>query len=143
MLTEEQLYSENVVIAGALKSKIHLRLAKKRHIRVQEKTQEGMRPWAEIVQEFDMRGNRSVFVEKHETQVTIKFDQKYPGGNTGFIWDYEDTFVELKALNVHYDDQRCMALLLQNFLIPDDNKWMVAHCESKFKHDFVEACSWL
>jgi hypothetical protein len=73
MLTEEQLCSDNRVMLGALKSIFCLGQAK-RHICVQEKTQDGMQPWAAIVQEVDMGGNRSVLIEKHETQAAIKFN---------------------------------------------------------------------
>ncbi len=142
MLDEEQLRSDNRVMFGALKSIFRLGQAK-RHIRVQDKSQDGMRAWAAIVQEFDMGGDKSVLIEKHETQVSLKFSRHYQGGITGFVRDYEDAFVELETLNVHYDDQRRMSLLLRNLLIPDDTEWMVAHCEDKYKHDFIEACRWL
>jgi hypothetical protein len=142
MLDEEQLRSENRVMFGALKSIFWLGQAK-RHIWVQDKSQDGMQAWAAIVQEFDMGGDRSVLIEKHETQVSLKFSCHYVGGITGFVRDYEDAFVELETLNVHYDDQRRMSLLLRNLLIPDDTEWMVAHCEDKYEHDFMEACRWL
>jgi hypothetical protein len=141
-LDEEQLRSDNRVMFGALKSLFRLVQAK-RHIRVQDKTQDGMRAWAAIVEEFDMGGDRSVLIEKHEAQVALKFHREYIGGITAFVRDYEDAFVELKTLNVHYNDSRCMSLLLRNLLIPDKTEWMVAHCEEKYKHDFIAACQWL
>jgi hypothetical protein len=79
---------------GALKSIFCLGQAK-RHICVQDKLQDGMRAWHAIVQEFDMGGNRSVLIEKHETQIAVKFNRNYLGGITSFVQDYEDAFVEL------------------------------------------------
>jgi hypothetical protein len=142
MLDKEQLRSGNRVMFGALKLIFCLGQAKT-HIRVQDKSQDGMQAWAAIVQEFDMGRDRSVLIEKHETQVSLKFSHHYLGGVTGFVHDYKDAFVELKTLNVHYNDQRCMSLLLRNLLIPDGTEWMVAHCEDKYKCDFIKACHWL
>jgi hypothetical protein len=95
-----------------------------------------MHVWFAIVQEFEMGVNCSVLIEKQESQVAIKFHRNYLGGITGFVCDYEDTSMELEMLNIPYDGQHCMFLLLHNLLIPDDTEWMVAHCENKFTHDF-------
>jgi hypothetical protein len=82
-LDEEQLPIDNRVMFGApLKSISRLGQAKW-HIQVQDKTQDGMRAWAAIVEELDMGGYRSVLIEKHKTQVAIKFHRDdYIGGIT-------------------------------------------------------------
>jgi hypothetical protein len=142
MLTEEQLQSDNRVMFGALKS-IFRQGQAKRHIRANEKNQDGMRAWVDIVREFDIGGNRDVLIEKYETQVSTTYHCDYTGGITGFVQDYEDAFVQLEFLNVLYDDQRRMLLLLRNLMIPEDTDWMVSHCKDKYRNDFTEACCWL
>jgi hypothetical protein len=90
-----------------------------------------------------MGGDRLVLIEKFETQISLKFHRDYANGITGFVHDYEDAFVELDSLNVPHDVARWLTLLLGNLLIPDDNEWMVAHCENAFPQDFIGACGWL
>ena len=135
-LTEEQLRSDNRVMFGALKS-IFRQGQVKRHLRSNEKTQDGMRAWSAIVQD------RAVLIEQYETLLAVKYHRDYQGGLTGFIRDYEVSIVELEALSVMYEDSRRLSLLLRNLMIPGETEWMVAHCEDKFKNDFVQACRWL
>jgi hypothetical protein len=135
-LTEEQLRSDNRVMFGALKS-IFRQGQVKRHLRSNEKSQDGMRAWSAIVYEFDMGGDRAVLIEKYETQLSVKYHRDYQGGLTGFIRDYEDAFVELEALSVLYEDSRRLSLLLRNLMIPGETKWMVAHCEDKYNDNFA------
>jgi hypothetical protein len=141
-LTEEQLRSNNRVMFGALKS-IFRQEQVKRHLCSNERSQDGMKAWSAIVQEFDMGGDRAVLVEKYEMQLSVKYHRDYVGGLTGFIRNYEDTFVKLEALSVLYEDSRHLSLLLRNLMILGETEWMVAHCEDKFTKDFVAACRWL
>ena len=55
---------------GALKSIFCLGQAKL-HIRVQDTSQDGMRAWSAIVEEFDMGGDRSVLIEQFDTQIAL------------------------------------------------------------------------
>jgi hypothetical protein len=100
--------------------------------------------WVAIISEFNMGGDRrDVLIEKYEARVSTKYHRDYTGGITDFACNYEDAFIKLKSLNVLYDDQRRMLLLLHNLMIPEDMDWMVSHCKDKYRNAFTEACRWL
>jgi hypothetical protein len=78
--------------------------------------QDGIRSWCQLVQQYEIDGNRNFRIKRLESVINTVFHRNYRGGLVKWIQDYEDAFTELalfrkKAWN---DDEIKKHRLVQN-----------------------------
>jgi hypothetical protein len=60
--------------------------------------QDGIRPWCQLIQQYETDGNRNDRIKRQESIINTVFHRNYRGGLVKWIQDYEDAFTELALL---------------------------------------------
>jgi hypothetical protein len=60
--------------------------------------QDGIRSWCQLVQQYEIDGNRNVRIKRLESIINTVFHRNYRGGLVKWIQDYEDALTELALL---------------------------------------------
>jgi hypothetical protein len=60
--------------------------------------QKGIRSWCQLVQQYEIDGNRNVRIKRLESVINTVIHRNYRGGLVKWIQDYEDAFTELALL---------------------------------------------
>jgi hypothetical protein len=85
---------------------------------------DGIRSWCQLVQQYEIDGNRNVMIKRLDSVINTVFHRNYRRGHVKRIQDYEDTYTELALLGqkTWNDDEikkRCFVQNAQNIGLID------------------------
>jgi hypothetical protein len=86
-----QIKEDTRALYGALLSAYQSGVGRKILMENRDK-QDGIRSWCQLVQQYEIDGNRNVSIKRLESVINTVFNRNYRGGLVKWMQDYEDAF---------------------------------------------------
>ena len=139
-ITQTQLNHDCAMIYGALLTACRNGVGMKTLTKYCN-TQDGLAAWNEFLTLYNNEGSKKLKRVKYEEMIQVRYTHWYPGGQSQFVEDYENAFLQLEQLGCAFTDEIKMTRMLHN-MGTIDNQWMINHCETQCK-SYEECCQFL
>ena len=123
------LENQNCALYGSLKQICHSKAAKAiiKHYELQHN---GMQTWNDFLKRYDNMGSANVKMLHYEAMLNQTYSPKYPKGLAQYALDYEEAFMELKAIGETYTDaEKKQKILFDLFNTTPETQVIISWCE--------------